>query len=153
MQYNPGMAEKNRSKKRYSMQDVADLAGVSRTTVSFVINETPNSNIPQETKEKVWAAVKELGYRPNVIAQGLRSQTTQTIGFISDEIATTPYAGRMIQGAQDLAWEHNKLLLLVNSGDNSIIVTGLGEHHIHQGDVDLWDITDDYKIDVVRRSA
>lgn len=94
------------------------MAGVSRTTVSFVINNTPNANLPQETKDKVWAAVAELNYRPNVIAQGLRSQQTRTFGFISDEIATTPYAGRMIQGAQDLAWEHNYLLLLVNiSGD------------------------------------
>jgi LacI family transcriptional regulator len=110
------MAKKKFSTKRSSMQDVAELAGVSRTTVSFVINETPNSNIPQETKDKVWAAVEELDYRPNVIAQGLRLQQTRTIGFISDEIATTPYSGRIIQGAQDLAWEHHHLLLLVNTG-------------------------------------
>lgn len=118
MKYNRVMAKKTPSKKRSSMQDVASLAGVSRTTVSFVINETPNTNIPQETKNKVWAAVEELSYRPNVIAQGLRSQQTRTIGFISDEIATTPYSGRIIQGAQDLAWQHHHLLLLVNTGSD-----------------------------------
>ncbi len=100
------------------MKDVAELAGVSRTTVSFVINDRPDANIPQETKDKVWTAVHQLGYRPNAIARGLRAQRTHTIGFISDVIATTPHAGHMIQGAQDLAWEHNKLLLLINTGGN-----------------------------------
>ena len=100
------------------MKDVAELAGVSRTTVSFVINDVPNANIPQETKDKVLTAVAQLGYRPNAIARGLRAQRTHTIGFISDVIATTPHAGHMIQGAQDLAWEHDILLLLINTGGN-----------------------------------
>lgn len=100
------------------MQDVAELAGVSRTTVSFVLNDVPNANIPLETQAKVWEAVAELGYRPNALARGLRAQRTHTIGFISDVVATTPHANMMIQGAQDLAWAHDKLLLLVNTGDN-----------------------------------
>lgn len=98
------------------MNDVAKVAGVSRTTVSFVINNVPNANIPAETQQRVWDAVADLNYRPNAIARNLRSQRTHTIGFISDEIATTPYAGLMIQGAQDCAWEQNKLILLVNTG-------------------------------------
>ena len=110
------MSTKKTRAKRPSMQDVADKADVSRTTVSFVLNDVPNSNIPKVTKERVWAAVKELNYRPNAIARGLRSQRTQTIGFISDEIATTPHAGRTIQGAQDLAWKHENLIMLVNTG-------------------------------------
>jgi LacI family transcriptional regulator len=108
------------------MKDVAELAGVSRTTVSFVINKVPNANIPPETQERVWTAVEELGYRPNVLAQGLRSQHTHTIGFISDEIATTPHAGRIIQGAQDEAWQHNNLILLVNTGgDQNMKITAV----------------------------
>jgi LacI family transcriptional regulator len=100
------------------MKDVADLAGVSRTTVSFVLNQVPDSNIPPTTQDRVWAAVQELGYRPNWLARGLRRQRTHTIGFISDVIATTPHANYMIQGAQDLAWDHETLLLLVNVGIN-----------------------------------
>jgi LacI family transcriptional regulator len=112
---------KAKKKKRPSMKDVADLAGVSRTTVSFVLNEVPNANIPLATRERVMIAVEELGYRPNALARGLRAQRTHTIGFISDEIATTPYAGRTIQGAQDLAWEYQSLILLVNtSGDDEM---------------------------------
>jgi LacI family transcriptional regulator len=103
------------------MQDVADLAGVSRTTVSFVINEVPDSNIPPETQERVWEAVRKLDYRPNVMARSLRSQRSRTIGFISDRVATTPYSGLMIQGAQDAAWGQGMILLLVNTeGDPKI---------------------------------
>lgn len=107
-----------KKKKRTSMQDVADAAGVSRTTVSFVINKVPNANIPKETQDRVWTAVETLGYRPNWMARGLRSQRTHTIGFISDVVATTPHATHMIQGAQDLAWEHETLLMLINVGDD-----------------------------------
>ncbi len=109
------MAKRTR-KKRPSMQDVADLAGVSRTTVSFVVNQVADSNIPPATQARVQAAVKELNYRPNALARGLRSSRTHTIGFISDEIATTPHAGQTIQGAQDLAWQHGDLILLINTG-------------------------------------
>jgi len=98
------------------MKDVAKLAGVSQTTVSFVVNKVTDANIAQETQDRVWDAVKALGYRPNAIARGLRAQRTHTIGFISDEIATTPYAGHTIQGAQDFAWSKNYLLLLINTG-------------------------------------
>lgn len=99
------------------MQDVAELAGVSRTTVSFVLNDTPlANNIPSETRERVLAAVKELGYRPNVIARGLRSSRTHTIGFVTDRIATTPYAVRILEGAQEIAWANGYLLLLINTG-------------------------------------
>lgn len=99
-----------------SMKDVAQRAGVSQTTVSFVINDTPDANIPAETRERVLEAVRELGYRPNAAARNLRSQRTHTIGLISDEIATTPFASQMIQGAQDEAWAHNLLILLINTG-------------------------------------
>lgn len=101
--------------KRPSMQDVADLAGVSPTTVSFVINDVADSNIPPQTQARVWEAVHELGYRPNLMAQGLRSKRSRTIGFVSDEVATTPYAGQLIQGAQKVAWANKMIMLLANT--------------------------------------
>jgi len=100
------------------MYDVARVAGVSQTTVSFVINNVPNANIPQETRDRVWAAVEELGWRPNAIARGLSLQRSHTIGLISDEIAISSHAGKIIQGAQDAAWAQNKMLLVINTGSN-----------------------------------
>ncbi len=110
------MAAQRSRRKRPSMNDVARLAGVSQTTVSFVVNNVESANIPPETRKRVWKAIEQLGYRPNAMARSLRSSRTHTLGFISDEVATTPYAGQMIQGAQDAAWEQDNLLLLVNTG-------------------------------------
>lgn len=98
------------------MKDVAKLAGVSQTTVSFVLNEVEHSNISAVTQQRVWDAIEELGYRPNAMARQLRSNRTHTFGFISDVVATTPFAGQIIQGAQDAAWEQGYLLLVVNTG-------------------------------------
>ena len=97
------------------MNEVAQLAGVSQTTVSFIINNTPNISIAEETKVRVWTAINRLGYRPNAMAQSLRTQRSNSIGFIADEIAITPHAGKIIEGAQDVAWENGKILLLVNT--------------------------------------
>jgi len=104
---------KTRKKRSPTMLDVAKLAGVSQTTVSFVINGY--SEIPNETKDRVMAAIAELGYRPNTVAQSLRTQRSGIIGFVTDEIAITPFAGKIFEGAQDVAWEQGKILLLVNT--------------------------------------
>lgn len=103
---------------RPSMYDVAKAAGVSQTTVSFVVNDVADANISQETRERVRAAVKELGWRPNAMARSLSMRRSQTIGLISDEVATSPHAGQIIQGAQDAAWARAKMLLVVNTGSN-----------------------------------
>ncbi len=98
------------------MRDVAKLAGVSQTTVSFVVNNTPNVNIPEETRQRILAAIEKLGYRPNAFAKSLRLRRSQIIGFVTDEILTSPYAGKIIQGAQDAAAAAGEILLLANTG-------------------------------------
>ncbi|MGH3145805.1 MAG: LacI family DNA-binding transcriptional regulator [Rubrobacter sp.] len=99
------------------MSDVARLAGVSRTTVSFVLNDVGNG-ISAETKEKVRACARELGYRPNAAAKLLRANRSHTIGFVTDEIASTPFAVNIIRGAQEAAWKAGKILTIVNTGRN-----------------------------------
>jgi LacI family transcriptional regulator len=97
------------------MWDVAKRAQVSQSTVSFVINETPNVRVAPATRERVLEAVRELGYRRNAMAQGLRLGTSAVIGFLTDAIATTPFAGQVIRGAQDAAWDERNILLVVNT--------------------------------------
>ena len=109
------MAQVSKPKRAPTMSDVAKLAGVSQPTVSYVMNNTPNVTILEETKTRVRAAIKKLGYRRNAMAQSLRSQRSDIIGFITDEIAITPHAGRIFEGAQDAAWKNGKILLLVNT--------------------------------------
>ncbi|HCT76621.1 MAG TPA: LacI family transcriptional regulator [Micromonosporaceae bacterium] len=102
--------------RRPRIRDVADRAGVSVSTVSVVLNEVQSARVAPETRDRVRKAAQELGYASNAIARSLRTQLSMTIGLVSDEIATTPFAGRMIQGAQDAAWRSGYLLLLVNTG-------------------------------------
>jgi LacI family transcriptional regulator len=103
---------------RPTMADVGRAAGVSPTTVSLVLNGR-DTRISEATRERVLAAVHDLGYRPNRTAQGLRLGTTSTIGFLTDEIAIEPFSGPMIAGIHDLAWEQRSLLLMVNTTRNA----------------------------------
>ena len=101
---------------RATMKDVAERSGVSVTTVSHVLNEVPGKRVNAQTRARVVAAAEELLYRPNQLARGLRTQRSGMIGFLSDRVSTTPFAGRMILGAQDAAEEAGSMLLLLNSG-------------------------------------
>jgi len=106
---------------KVNIRDVAKAAGVSVTTVSHALSEAHSSRVNARTVEHVKAVAGDLGYAPNRLASGLRNQRSQILGLVSDEITTTPFAGAMIQGAQDAASEHGHLLMVVNSGlDNEL---------------------------------
>jgi LacI family transcriptional regulator len=79
----------NKLSKPPTMKDVARLAGVSISTVSHVLNKT--RRVEEETKKKVLSAIKELGYRPNIVARSLRKKSTNTIGLIVSNIANLFY--------------------------------------------------------------
>lgn len=98
------------------IKDVAREAGVSTATVSLVLNGRDAGRVSTTTRQRVRDVATALGYSPNLVARSLRSQTSQTIGFISDTIATTPFAVGMIEAAQDAAWERGYLLFLINTG-------------------------------------
>ncbi|MGB4778326.1 LacI family DNA-binding transcriptional regulator [Microbacterium sp.] len=100
---------------RARISDVAVAAGVSVTTVSLVLNDV-ESRISEETRNRVREAAATVGYAPSAVARGLRQQRMRTVGIISDQIATTPYAGRMLAGAQDVARDNGKLVILVDTG-------------------------------------
>ena len=102
--------------RRVLITDVAARAGVSVTTVSHVLNEVPGKRVSDDTRERVRRAAAELGYAANGLARSLRLQRSQTLAVVSDEIATTPFAGRIILGAQEAAARHGWLLMLVNTG-------------------------------------
>ena len=106
------------SQRKVSIRDVAAQAGVSVTTVSHVLNEAPGKRITDSTRARVKKAADELGYAPSSVARNLRLQRSQMLAMISDEIATTPYAGRVILGAQDAASKAGWLLMLVNTGSD-----------------------------------
>lgn len=106
---------------RPRIKDVAALAGVAPSTVSAVLNDLNSPRAGAGTRERVLEAARSLGYVPNEIARGLRTRRSMTIALVSDVIATTPYAGELIQGAQDAAWRAGYLLLLVNTGGDPVL--------------------------------
>ncbi len=65
--------------RRVTLKQVAALAGVSYQTVSKVLNG--KASVSKETEKRIWEAVRQLGYRPHLMARGLRSQRSQLIGY------------------------------------------------------------------------
>jgi LacI family transcriptional regulator len=100
---------------KVGIRDVARAAGVSVTTVSHVLNETPHTRTSEATRDRVRSVARELGYTPNRLARGLRTRASDMIGLLTEEIATTPHAGRIILGAQEDARRHNLPLAIINS--------------------------------------
>jgi LacI family transcriptional regulator len=103
---------------RVSIRDVAAAAGVSLTTVSHVLNEVEGARVAEETRMRVRRAAERLGYSPSRTARGLRLQRTNTVAMLSDHIATTPHAGKIILGAQETAFARGWTLVLFNTGDD-----------------------------------
>jgi LacI family transcriptional regulator len=99
--------------KRVTLADVARRAGVSQTAASFVLSgRRKEMRISEEVERRVLRAAREVGYRPNIVSRSLRTGTSHTIGFVSDTVATTPFAGHLIWGALDAARDRGHLLFI-----------------------------------------
>ncbi|MGW7616870.1 LacI family DNA-binding transcriptional regulator [Streptomyces antimycoticus] len=96
---------------------MAEAAGVSVSTVSHVVNNT-GARIGQDARERVRRAIEDLGYRPNAMAKNLVKGASRFLGLVADAIASTPFAGQIIHGAQDEAWQHGYVLLVANTEGN-----------------------------------
>lgn len=105
----------SRKKQSPTMWEVAERAGVSQATVSLVLNDVDGGRVAQATRDRVRQAVEELGYRTNAFAKSLRSGESGMIGFISDEVASAPFAGKLLKGAQLRAWESGNVILSVDT--------------------------------------
>lgn len=73
------------TRSKVTSHDVARAAGVSRTTVSIVLNRSNSAVIGEETRKRVEAAAADLGYRPNSVARMLKSGVTETVGLVVTE--------------------------------------------------------------------
>ena len=83
---------------RVTLLDVAQRAGVSRTTASFVMTGRRDMRISADAEQRVLRAARELSYRPSLLARSLRTNLSQTIGLLSDVIAIDAFAGEMVRG-------------------------------------------------------
>lgn len=97
------------------LTDVAELAGVSPTTVSRVINK--KGYLSQKTVDKVKAAMKELGYQPNNLARSLQGKSAQLVGLIFSNISNIFYA-ELIEYLEIELFNHGFKTIICNSQSN-----------------------------------
>jgi LacI family transcriptional regulator len=109
---------KNKSNRRPTQIDVALRAGVSQATVSLVVNNSARTAIPDETRQRVYQAIDELGYRPNTLASSLRLGKTQTIGLILPDSAN-PFFAEVSRSIEASAFKQNYNLILCNTEEDT----------------------------------
>jgi DNA-binding LacI/PurR family transcriptional regulator len=99
--------------RRATIRDVADRAGVSTATVSFVLNGNPNERITDVVKSRVLGAARELSYHANAAAAALASKRIRNIGivFYKDDSISNNFYSFVVQGAVKEAVERNYNLL------------------------------------------
>lgn len=106
------------------MDEVARLAGVAMSSVSRVLSDHPD--VSDRMRTKVMAAVDELGYTPNLLAQSLRRQETRSVGFIVGDISN-PLLSEIAKGAEMALREAGYSMLLTNSvGDPALDAEHVG---------------------------
>lgn len=103
---------------RITLADVAKFAGLSKTSVSLALNGTAGSRLSTDAVKRAQDAARELNYRPNPAARTLRTQVTQSFGFLSSDIATTSWGMAMVSGALRKSNGNDHALLISESSED-----------------------------------
>jgi DNA-binding LacI/PurR family transcriptional regulator len=102
--------------KRATVRDVAELAKVSRTTVSFVLNEVPGIRISDETRQRVLEAAQQLNYHPDATARRMVTGRTNVIGFVlrqsPDQVFADQFLPQVLNGLTHAAAAQNYHVLI-----------------------------------------
>ena len=100
------------SSREPTLADVAELAGVSLTTVSRVLNN--RGYLSEKTKKNVADAIETLGYRPNSLARALHGMRTQTVGLIVPAVSL-PFFGELAVEVENALADAGYRILICNS--------------------------------------
>ncbi|WP_407654390.1 LacI family DNA-binding transcriptional regulator [Bradyrhizobium prioriisuperbiae] len=107
------------------MTDIARAAGCSQATVSFVLNNTQGIRLSPQTRERVIEAARVLGYSPPEMpalrAAVPSSMLDGTIGFVVDQLATSPEAVVAIEGARQASWDAGNVLLVAQTMNDAVM--------------------------------
>ncbi|WP_019393482.1 LacI family DNA-binding transcriptional regulator [Priestia filamentosa] len=102
---------------KVTIKDVAEKAGVSKTTVSRYLNGMYDM-MGEDIRKKIEITIKELKYEPNHLAQGLKSKKTKTIGLIIFNVLN-PFSTKLIRGVEDVCRKRGYSLFLCNADNDS----------------------------------
>lgn len=100
-----------------SMQDIADLLGVSKATVSLVLSGKSGSRVSEKMKAKVISAADELGYRPNDLARSLRTGKTNLISVLVTDISNE-FFGKLSFFIQEEAKKYGYVVITANTNES-----------------------------------
>lgn len=92
-----------------SIKDIARVAGVSHTTISRALRNSPLISL--EVRERIQQLAHDMGYIPNTVAQSLKNNRTNTIGVLVTTISD-PFVGRVVRGIEDVAQQHHQSVFL-----------------------------------------
>ncbi|MGC5173194.1 LacI family DNA-binding transcriptional regulator [Microbacterium sp. DT81.1] len=125
------------------LKDLAAAVGVSASAVSLVLNDRHEGRVNARTAERIRSAAAEMGYIPNQLARGLKTKRTHTIGVLSDRVASVPFAGRMLEGLQTVAWEAGYLAMIIDTTDRPELVDQ-ASRSLLQRDIDAMIVAADF---------
>lgn len=100
---------------RVTISDIAMKAGVSKTTVSRIINGN-YSQVTEQTKDRVLTIIQSLDYTPNALAKGLKSMRTNVIGMVLSDLKN-PFWFSVLEGAEDTCRAHGYNLMICNANN------------------------------------
>lgn len=101
-------------KKRTTLAHIAEAAGVSLMTVSRAINS--KTGVSDNLRQTILSLAEEMGYRPNLIARGLATSLTASIGLVVPD-NTNPFFAQIARGVEDAAYENGYSIFLMNSNE------------------------------------
>lgn len=132
-----------------TLKDLAAAVGVSPSAVSLVLNDRHEGRVNAQTAARIRAAAEDMGYIPNQLARGLKTKRTHTIGILSDRVASVPFAGRMLEGVQTVAWEAGYLAMIIDTTNRPELVEQ-SSRALLQRDIDALIVAAEYhrRIDV-----
>ncbi|MBA3945053.1 MAG: LacI family DNA-binding transcriptional regulator [Herpetosiphonaceae bacterium] len=116
-----------------TLQELAEAAGVSVATVSRALSKSSH-RVKDATQQRIMALAQERGYRPNLMARGLRTEQSFTIGMIVDNIIS-PFTPTIIRGIQDHLAEHHYFSIITN-GDSDPDVENEVMHRLISRSID-----------------
>ena len=131
-----GRGARRGQSRRVTMTDVVREAGCSQATVSFVLNHAPGIKLSAETRDRVFEAARRLGYANALNGRHVPARAAggeRRIGFIADQLATSPEAVVAIEGVSTASRAKGDLVLVAQSFNDAETEAGLVEAFVEQG--------------------
>lgn len=114
-QQDGSLSEDTQAKRPLTLAEVAEVAGVSPSTVSRALDGNPR--IPASTRERIRKLARDLGFEPNISARSLRTRSSKLVGVVVPDIAISFYAA-VLKGAQDVLETAGYQVVVMNTERN-----------------------------------